>query len=308
MARRDAPGPADAVGVVADELYGLPLDNFTAARNERAKRARADGDSGTAAAIGKLAKPSTVAWLANQLVREHADEIRPLLELGESMRRATAALDAGQLRDLSRQQRQVVRALAQRAHRLANAAGQAVSDNTARGLEDTLHAALADEQAARQLSEGRLTAGLSRSGFPGIEPSAQEVAAPSAAARRRAKADRPAGTGPAGNGEAAARRGRAERARRDETNARGDAEEAVRNQEKARDALRQADRGVRETADNLERLQAELDAAQEARAGAVRAQRRAHKDADWAGRAARQAERRLQDATARRKNLEGERD
>jgi hypothetical protein len=300
MARRDASGRTDAVGVVADELYGLPLDNFTAARNERAKRARADGDSGTAVAIGKLAKPSTVAWLANQLVREHADEIRPLLELGDSMRRATAALDAGQLRELSRQQRQVVQALVRRAHRLANAAGQAVSANTARGLEDTLHAALADEQAARQLSEGRLTAGLSRSGFPGIEPSAQEVAAPSPAARGRAKADRQAGTG-----EAAARRGRAEHARRDETDARSDAEEAVRNQEKARDALRHADRGAREAAGNVERLQSELDAAQEARADAVRAQRRAHTDADRADRAARQAERRLQDATGRRKNLEG---
>jgi hypothetical protein len=284
MARRDASGRTDAVGVVADELYGLPLDNFTAARNERAKRARADGDSGTAVAIGKLAKPSTVAWLANQLVREHADEIRPLLELGDSMRRATAALDAGQLRELSRQQRQVVQALVRRAHRLANAAGQAVSANTARGLE----------------SEGRLTSGLSRSGFPGIEPSAQEVAAPSPAARGRAKADRQAGTG-----EAAARRGRAEHARRDETDARSDAEEAVRNQEKARDALRHADRGAREAAGNVERLQSELDAAQEARADAVRAQRRAHTDADRADRGARQAERRLQDATGRRKNLEG---
>jgi hypothetical protein len=42
-----------------------------------------------------------------------------------------------------------------------------VSEDMARGLEETLHAALADPAAAEQLAQGRLTGGLSGSGFPG---------------------------------------------------------------------------------------------------------------------------------------------
>ena len=49
MARRGAAGRPDAVEAAADELYGLPLDEFTAARNERAKQARAQGDGAVVA-------------------------------------------------------------------------------------------------------------------------------------------------------------------------------------------------------------------------------------------------------------------
>jgi len=299
MAGRGTAGRPDVVEAVADDLYGLPLDEFTAARNERAKQARANGDSHAAAAIGKLPKPSRAAWLANQLAREHADELRPLLELGQSMRQATAALDAERLRQASRQQRQLVRALVQQAQQLAEAAGQAMSDATARDLEDTLHAALADEQAARQLAQGRLTSGLSRSGFPGIDASASHAAASSAAENKRAK---PRLTGQQA---AAARREQLKRARRDEADARSDAAEAQRTRQDAQAALTRARDAARDAADNVERLKEELDAAQQAQADAERAQRQARQDADRADRAAGHAERRLQDATARRKDLEG---
>ena len=155
MARRGGSGRPDAADAAADDLYGRPLNEFTAARGERAKQARADGDGEGATAIGKLAKPNKVAWLANQLVRAHPDEVRSLLELGDSLRHATASLDAERLRRDSRQQHLLISALLQQAQILANAAGQAMSASTARGLEDTLHSALADEQAARQLSQGR---------------------------------------------------------------------------------------------------------------------------------------------------------
>jgi hypothetical protein len=173
------PGPAAAA---AADLYGLPRDEFITARTELARRARADGDRAAAAAIGRLPKPSVVAWLANQLARQHEDEIQSLLKLGAALRAATADLDAAALRQLSGQQHQVLSALAGRAREVGAAAGQAVSDSTARGLEDTLHAALADEAAARQLTEGQLAAGLSRTGFPGIDADADAADADAAAA------------------------------------------------------------------------------------------------------------------------------
>src|ERR1700722_3820489 len=272
MAGRGTDDQAGDVAAAAAELYGLPLGEFTAARAEWAKQARTDGDRDAAAVIAKLPKPNVVAWLANQLARQHPGEIRPLLELGESLRQATAALDAPRLGQLSRQQRQVVSALMGRARELAAEAGQAVSDGTARGLEETLHAALADELAAHELAQGQLAAGLSRTGFPGIDAAAGAWAgagdtAATAPARERVP---PAEPGPPGQaaGSAAraakagsaqraakaaserraeaaraaaeARRQQLERARRTEADARGDAAEAGREQDRARAALAEA--------------------------------------------------------------------
>jgi hypothetical protein len=299
MTRPGTAGRPDVVGAAADDLYGLPLDKFTVARGERAKQARADGDGDAAMAIGKLAKPSKVAWLANQLARDRPDEIRPLLELGDSMRRATASLDAERLRRDSRQQHQIISALLQQARILADAAGQAMSDAAARGLEETLHAALADEQAARQLSQGRLTSGLSRSGFPGIDAStAPAVAGPAAEGKRAQRGSR------TGADQPAARREQLDRARQDEQDARSDAADADRTRQNAQATLTQAHDAAGEAAADVGRLRTELDAALEAQASAGRAVRQARKDADRADRAARHAERRLRDATARRAAME----
>jgi hypothetical protein len=153
---------------VADELYGLPPEEFTAARTAHEKQVRKDGDRELAARIHSLTKPSAAAWLANQLARKRRDELQPLLELGSGLREATERLAGDQLRQLSRQQHELVHALVQQARQLARTSGHAVSDGTANGLEDTLHAALADEQAAQQLLAGRLIEALHRTGFGDI--------------------------------------------------------------------------------------------------------------------------------------------
>src|SRR2546423_15505531 len=100
---------------VADELYGLPLGDFVAVRNARAKEAKAAGDRDLSAAISALAKPTKAGWLTNQLVRRRRDEIAPLLELGAGLREATASLSGDQLRELTRQQGRLVHALVQQA-------------------------------------------------------------------------------------------------------------------------------------------------------------------------------------------------
>ena len=310
MTGRDTAGRPGGAEAAAAELYGLPLDEFTAARNERVKQARAAGDGGAAEAIGKLAKPNKVAWLANQLVREDADGIRALLELGESMRQATASLATEQLRQASRQQHQIINALVQQARSLASAAGQAMSEDTARGLGDTLHAALADEQAARQLSQGRLSSGLASSGFPGIDAGAASRPARATTAGRRAQpgqraaGQRAAGQRGAAGMVAARRREQVTRARQDEREARGRAAKADRAREKAQAALARAEDAARAAAGDVGRLETELDAALQARTSADRAQRQARQDASRADRVARHAQQRLADATARRTDLE----
>ena len=189
----------------ADQLYAMSPREFTAARDARAKEAKDAGDKEGAAEIKALRKPTVTAWLANQLVRQHADEVRPLLELGSALREATATLSGPQLRELSRQRNDVVRALVRKARRLAADAGQAVSEDVARGLEETLNAALADPAQAELLLQGRLSVQLKHSGYgPAENPP------PPAGGRKPAAVAKPA-RAPAGRQPTAAEQRRAER-------------------------------------------------------------------------------------------------
>lgn len=266
------------VDEIADHLYGLPLEEFTPARQAAAKKARDAGDAGAAKAITALRKPTVVGWLANQLAREHAAELTPLLELGEALREATADLDGDQLRRLSAQQHQVVHALVQRAKRTAKAAGRPVSEDAARGLEDTLHAALADPAAAQALREGRLTQGLSRIGFPsGFSAAFPDApAAPEAPRKEPAQPGRGAGRT---TDDADRRRAEAERAAdkaRVEAEAAGEARERTeRELAEAERAARAAQNKVDEYRRELNRARADQDQADEAVAAARRAARQA---------------------------------
>lgn len=281
---------------VADELYSLTPEEFTAARNEREKQAKDAGDADLAKQIRQLSKPNQVAWLANQLAREHADAVEPLLELGAALREATANLSGEQLRTLSKQQHQLVHALVQQAKRLASAGGKRVSEDTARGLEDTFRAALADEAAAGQLIAGRLTTGLQQTGFG-------SGAAPAGGAQRPTSS-RPPKPATAEPGSAAQRHADAlDRANRDVEQA-ADAEQgATEAREQAESDLDLAEHRATDMAADVERLREQLGLAIEAQSQADRDQRAARKVFDRADRAARDAQLRLADATDRRDRL-----
>jgi hypothetical protein len=268
---------------IAWELYGrLPAD-FTAERNAKAKEAKQAGDKDLAAAITALAKPTMVGWLANQLIRQYPDEMHALLELGESLREATASLAGDQLKELSRQQRQVVYALVHQARGLASAAGHPASEDTARGLEETLHAALADPAAAGQLSAGRLTGVLSRSGFPGDAP----------------PRSKPAPRTPSSEDNSL------EQAQRAEEEARSAAAEAAEEHDKAQAALDDATVALTDAEERLEDLKRQLSEAGEAQVQAQRRLRSARETAERADRSARRTAQKLADAEARTSRLGG---
>jgi hypothetical protein len=177
---------------VADELYGLPQGEFTAARDARASEANRAGDRGLASSIKTLRRPTKGAWLANILVRQRREQVDELFRLGEAMQDAQHQLAGEELRQLSRRRHEVVSALAREAHRIARDAGDPVSDEVARELEATLETALADPAARVEVRSGRLTAALSYSGFGPVDP---EVAASATRpiAGGRGPAGRPAG-------------------------------------------------------------------------------------------------------------------
>jgi hypothetical protein len=269
---------------ISEELYGLPLDEFIPTRSIREKQARSDGDKDAAAQIHELAKPNLVAWLANQLVRERGDEIRPLLELGAGLREATKALSGEQLRELSRQQRQLVYALVQQARRLANAAGRKVSADTARGLEDTLRAALADQDAADALAAGRLTAGMQNSGF-GSHPGPDQR--PVRSAKKSTTATTPSLT--TGQHTSEQRR----RAEDDVDRAKSAADEAITARQETHDQLEAAERTVTEAGVLVGRVRQELSDALEAQSRAESHLRCARAAFDRTDRGAREAQKRL---------------
>ena len=150
---------------VADELYRLPLSAFTSTRDARAAQAARSGDRERSAAIKKLRKPTTGAWLANLLAHERPDDVERLIELGADLRTAQGRLAGDDLRRLSQQRHELVAALSAEAGRLAGAGGQAAGEAALGELVETLEAALSDEGAAMTLRTGRLTTRLQHTGL-----------------------------------------------------------------------------------------------------------------------------------------------
>ncbi|WP_369251699.1 hypothetical protein [Streptomyces sp. R41] len=247
---------------VADELYGLPPEAFTAVRDARAAAARSAGDRALAEKIRKLRRPSSSAWAANLLVRERPDEIKPLLQLGQALRQAHRDLDGAQLRELSRRQHLLINALSRQAGQLAKEAGHPISDDVQHEVEGTLHAVLADPSAAQTWAAGRLVKPLSPTlGFPSADDTALRRAP---AARTPSTASRPA---PRARGDRAAdeeRRRRIEGARREAADSEGELRAL---EDEAATAGREADEAaehesglqqrVGELADELKRLENE---------------------------------------------------
>jgi hypothetical protein len=277
----------DRLDEVADELYGLPPGEFVAVRNARAKEAKSGGDRDLAAAITALAKPTKVAWLANQLVRQRRDDVAPLLELGAGLREATASLSGEDLRRLAKQQHQLVHALVQQAKSLA---GGPVTQDVADGVDKTLRAALADSDLADQLLEARLTDGLEFSGFGGgsgaapVRPKLAVVEEPP----RRSGAD----------AKAAARREAINRAEQELAQARMRAAATDQEREESQSAADAAAAATRALVDRLDELRTDLERVKGEKDAAEQAERTAHKALEVAERAARGAGRKAAEAEA----------
>lgn len=150
---------------VATELYGALPEDFGETRKTLASEARAAGDPDLAAAIQKLRRPTTGAWLANLLVRERAKQIAGLLALGVELREAQASLVGPEMRRLSLRRRRLVTTLGDAARQLASERGKDVGEASIRELEETLEAAVADPDAGNALASGNLVTAMHYSGL-----------------------------------------------------------------------------------------------------------------------------------------------
>jgi hypothetical protein len=154
---------------VIEELYGLTPAEFTGARDRHVQAARQAGDRQLAAAVKALRRPSAGAWAINLLARQRADDLGRLLDLGERMREAHAALSGDEIRALGRQRHQLVSGLARDASLLATQRGAPISGSAEREVVGTLEAALADPEAGAAARSGRLQRSLAHLGFGPVD-------------------------------------------------------------------------------------------------------------------------------------------
>jgi len=159
MSRRDLAVVPDLEREL-DELYGRPLGDFTAARNDLAKRLKKAGQTDEAACVAGLAKPSISAWAVNQLGRRDPERLRELLDAGEALveaqRAALAGRGAERFDEAGRRQRDLIRALVPAAAAQLEDAGHRPSDAIKERIAASLRAASLDEDGRRLLEQGRL--------------------------------------------------------------------------------------------------------------------------------------------------------
>lgn len=266
------PMATDALTAAADELYALVPEEFTAARNARAKDVKAD-DKELGARIGEFRKPSPAAWILNQLVREQPDAIDELLDLGADLRDAQAAGDGKTLTSVGAERRQLIAGLLKQATHIADAADRSPSRAVLDEVEQTLIAATVDEAAGEALRTGRLVRGLQAVGFEAVDVDGAVAGEASAGRPRKQRAARPKATVGATTAGPKAKAGGKRGAKEDEQD-QAEADAAAAEQEAAaRDARTRAEADVQDA-------QGRLDTAQKALAEAEDLQKAAEWNAD----------------------------
>lgn len=157
---------------LADELYALPLAAFTPARDARAKELKD-------ARVKALRKPVLAAWVVNLLVRHETEQVEQVLAVGDALREAASGMDAAQLRELTKQRRQLTAAVTARARAVARERGVKVTDAVADQVEATLTAAMLDPGASAAVRSGLLVVPLAATGVDAVDAAAA-VALPEA--------------------------------------------------------------------------------------------------------------------------------
>lgn len=139
------------------DLYALPPEEFTTARDAAAKQDKA---------LTSLRKPSVSAWVVNTLVRHEPELLGQLVELGTALREATEARQGDQLRELTEQRHALVQAVTDQAVALVQ---RAVTPAVRTEVAQTLEAAMADPGSAEAVQSGQLVRALSYAGFGGVD-------------------------------------------------------------------------------------------------------------------------------------------
>jgi hypothetical protein len=178
-----------------DRLYGVAPSEFVAERGRIARALRDEGRKGEADEVKALAKPTTAAWIANQLVREKRRDVDRLLAAGEGLREAQRAAVAGEgtsrFEEARGEENDSRRALTDAAASLLAERGRKASPAVLDQVDQTLRAAAVLDEGRELLAAGRLVRELEAGGFEllaGVTPGRSdrtEAASPRTAGRKQ---------------------------------------------------------------------------------------------------------------------------
>jgi hypothetical protein len=134
---------------ITDRLYALPLEEFTAARNQAERELRQAGEREQADQVKALRKPSAAAGAVNRLVHGHRAQVEAFFDAAAGLRDAQFA-GKGDLGAAAQAERAALEAL-------VNLGGEAV--------RPSLQAAAVDDEIARDLLAARLVREPEPAGF-----------------------------------------------------------------------------------------------------------------------------------------------
>ena len=244
-----------------DRLYQLPTGEFTAARDELAKRLRADGEREQAEEVKKLRKPPVAVSLVNRLARERELDVQRLAKAGEALTASQGKGDADAFEEARGEEQRALERLSQAAKEIADRegfGGPAVERAT-----QTIRAASLTDEGRGLLKQARLTEELQPPGFEaltGLAPAAPRR--PARRAKPQTKTDDKAERRHAlAEARETVRRLKAEE-RELASAARAAAREADRAEAAAAKLRQQADRaqaGAKEAGERVSRAEAELE-------------------------------------------------
>jgi hypothetical protein len=176
--------------VKKDDLYSLPVEEFTKARDALAKELRTSGKKEAADEVKSLRKPSVSAWAVNQAVRRRPQEAKALVKAGDELRKAQRGVvsgrDPAQLREANSAHRRLVEELTDEARAALEERGAATAATVTR-VAQTLRAASIDKEASKTLKAGTLAEDVEQAGFGPLL-----AAVPSGARSRPRRAAQPA--------------------------------------------------------------------------------------------------------------------
>lgn len=148
-----------------DELYKLPLADFTAARNALASRLKQSGRADDGNLVKTLVKPSISAWAVNQLYWNHRDAFDKLLAAGQRFHQAQTAGKFADMRGALDARREALTNLSRLAESLLSDAGHNPSPDTIRRISTTLEALSANASLDNGPTLGRLSQDVDPPGF-----------------------------------------------------------------------------------------------------------------------------------------------
>ena len=152
----------------AGALYELPANEFTSARNARAKALR-QKEPELAAEVAKLPKPTAAAAAVNTLARRDPSEVRALIQAGKRLRdaqeRAVSGRGGGEkLQEAVREHRAALERVQREVRRLR------LSESVLERAVSTFRAASIDPELQPLLERGLLAREVESAGFS-IDPS-----------------------------------------------------------------------------------------------------------------------------------------